>query len=97
MPIYEYDCSQCQERIEAAQKVSDSALKECPKCGGPLKKVISAPAIQFKGAGWYITDYARKGTVEKAEKTSGKQVSKDVPSTKPEAGGETAVDSSSHK
>jgi putative FmdB family regulatory protein len=61
MPIYEYICEQCAEETEAIQRLSDPPLTECPKCGGRLRKKVSAPAFQFKGSGWYVTDYARKG------------------------------------
>ena len=59
MPIYEYDCAACGRRTEAIQNVGEKHLKICPHCGGALKKAFSAPAIQFKGSGFYITDYAR--------------------------------------
>ncbi len=72
MPIYEYECQQCRRRLEAMQRISDPPLAECPECGGPLKKLISAPAFQFKGSGWYVTDYARKsGGGEKASGDAG--------------------------
>ncbi len=71
MPIYEYVCSQCGSHLEAVQKVSDPPLYKCQVCGGVLKKIISAPAIQFKGNGWYITDYARKPGSPKEEKGKG--------------------------
>jgi putative FmdB family regulatory protein len=58
MPIYEYDCQSCKKRTEAIQRVGERPLKICPHCGGKLKKAFSAPAIQFKGSGWYVTDYA---------------------------------------
>lgn len=61
MPIYEYKCGVCAHRFEAIQKFSDPPLDECPKCGGPATKLQSAPAFQFKGTGWYVTDYAKKG------------------------------------
>src|SRR5690349_18985787 len=67
MPIYEYECRKCKAHTEAFQKVSDKPLTKCPKCGGRLEKRISAPAIQFKGSGWYVTDYAGKAT--KGEKS----------------------------
>ena len=60
MPLYEYQCAQC-GRFEIIQKFSDSPLSVCPTCGQEVQKLLSAPAIQFKGTGWYITDYARKG------------------------------------
>jgi len=59
MPIYEYVCEKCGEKTEVIQRVGEAPLRVCPHCGGRLKKAISAPAIQFKGSGWYVTDYAR--------------------------------------
>ena len=61
MPLYEYQCDSCAHRFEVIQKFSDAPIEVCPKCGGPVKKLLSSPAIQFKGTGWYITDYAKKG------------------------------------
>lgn len=58
MPLYEYHCSNCRETVEILQKVSDTPYSHCPKCGGEVKKLMSAPAIQFKGSGFYKTDYA---------------------------------------
>src|SRR5215212_1031899 len=62
MPIYEYECRKCKAHVEAFQKLSDKPLTKCGKCGGKLERQISAPAIQFKGSGWYVTDYAGKTT-----------------------------------
>ncbi len=62
MPIYEYLCSQCNERHEIIQKFSEGSLTHCPKCGGEMKKLFSSPAIQFKGSGFYKTDYASSGS-----------------------------------
>jgi putative FmdB family regulatory protein len=60
MPMYEYQCESCSNRFERIQKFSDPPIDTCPKCGkGPVRKLISSPAIQFKGTGWYITDYAK--------------------------------------
>ena len=71
MPIYEYECTKCHAHVEAFQKVSDKPLTKCRKCGGKLERKISAPAIQFKGSGWYVTDYAGKTTKgEKSESES---------------------------
>jgi putative FmdB family regulatory protein len=62
MPLYEYRCEACQHQFEKIQKFSDDPITVCPSCGqGPVVKLLSSPAIQFKGSGWYITDYARKG------------------------------------
>jgi putative FmdB family regulatory protein len=60
MPLYEYACDTCDHRWEVIQKFSDPPLLQCPKCGGAAHKLQSAPAFQFKGSGWYITDYAKK-------------------------------------
>ena len=73
MPLYEYKCSKCHVKFEVIQKVSDPPLKKCIKCGGAVTKTISAPAIQFKGSGWYITDYAKKTTPEKKQKPPAKE------------------------
>jgi putative FmdB family regulatory protein len=62
MPLYEYQCDACSDRFERIQKFSDPPIDTCPACGGTVRKLLSSPAIQFKGSGWYITDYARKGT-----------------------------------
>ena len=65
MPLYEYQCDACGRRFEVIQKFSDPPVNACTACGqGPVTRLPSAPAIQFKGAGWYITDYARKGATE---------------------------------
>ncbi len=69
MPIYEFRCKKCNALVEVFQKLSDKPPSKCRKCGGRLEKLFSRPAIQFKGEGWYVTDYARKGSAgEKAEK-----------------------------
>jgi putative FmdB family regulatory protein len=73
VPLYEYQCACC-GRFELLQKFSDPPLAACPTCGGEVNKLLSAPAIQFKGTGWYITDYARKsggdGAGKKGEATA---------------------------
>ena len=61
MPLYEYQCKSCHTLTERIQKFSDPPLTVCPHCGGEMEQLLSAPAVQFKGAGWYVTDYARKG------------------------------------
>jgi putative FmdB family regulatory protein len=70
MPIYEYRCTKCGHRFEAIQKVSDRPISKCEKCKGKAERLISSPAIQFKGSGWYITDYARKGAPPPSESSS---------------------------
>jgi putative FmdB family regulatory protein len=70
MPIYEYECRKCKAHTEAFQKVSDKPLTKCRNCGGKLEKKLSAPAIQFKGSGWYVTDYAKTTKSDKSESDS---------------------------
>jgi len=72
MPLYEYQCQSCSHQFEVIQKFSDPLVEVCPVCSGPVVKLLSSPAIQFKGTGWYITDYARKGGSDagKVEKKS---------------------------
>src|SRR2546423_14779329 len=72
MPIYEFECRKCKDHLEVFQKMSDKPPVKCKKCGGRLEKLVSASAIQFKGSGWYVTDYAGNGrkAAEKAESDS---------------------------
>jgi len=78
MPLYEYECKKCHHRFERIQKFSDRHLKKCPDCGGPVEQMISAPAVQFKGTGWYVTDYPKKSSRDSSrngdssEKSDGK-------------------------
>ena len=62
MPLYEYKCKKCGHIFEKIQKFSDKPISKCPECGGKVEQLISPPAVQFKGTGWYVTDYARKGS-----------------------------------
>ncbi len=61
MPLYEYQCESCAKRFERIQKYSDPPIDTCPSCGAHVKKLMSSPAIQFKGSGFYITDYRSEG------------------------------------
>ena len=71
MPIYEYQCKKCHHRFEKIhQKFSDERVKKCPQCGGPVEQLLSAPAVQFKGSGFYQTDYARKDSGKTADSAS---------------------------
>jgi putative FmdB family regulatory protein len=73
MPLYEYECAACGQRFELIRKFSDPEVDACTLCGkGPVRRLFSSPAIQFKGSGWYVTDYARKATSETS--TGGKSV-----------------------
>ena len=90
MPIYEYECGQCRKRIEKIQKISDPLCKKCPHCGGPLRKLVSSPAIQFVGSGFYITDYAKKSgpTSEHKKKSVKKESDKPAASGTEKSGSE---------
>lgn len=77
MPIYEYQCQQCGHRMEAIQKLHDKPFTKCPECKGALKKLISSPAFQFKGTGWYVTDYAAKKGGESRDSEAKGSKSKD--------------------
>jgi putative FmdB family regulatory protein len=77
MPIYEYECRKCKAHIEVFQKVSDKPPSKCRNCGGKLERKISAPAIQFKGSGWYVTDYAKTTKSDKSESESSSEAKPD--------------------
>ena len=77
MPLYEYECKKCHHRFEKIQKFSDRMVKKCPDCGGPVEQMISAPAVQFKGSGWYVTDYPKKSSAQSSADGSGKDSSKE--------------------
>ena len=98
MPIYEYRCKKCQHTFEKIQKFSDAPVKKCPECGGPVEQLLSPPAVQFKGSGWYVTDYARKSEPAKTgasdSKDGGKPAEKSD-SKKTEAKTETSKPKSS--
>ena len=76
MPIYEYQCRKCHHRFERIQKFSDPHVKKCPDCGGPVEQVLSAPAVQFKGSGWYVTDYAKKASSGTTSSSNGESSTK---------------------
>jgi len=80
VPLHEFQCSKCGHRFERIQKFSDSDPKKCPQCGaGKLERLLHAPAVQFKGSGWYATDYPSKGAAEAAKKESGAAESSAAP------------------
>ena len=76
MPLFEYQCTVCGERTEILQRFSDPPYSHCPKCGGDMKKLISSPAIQFKGSGFYKTDYASTSTAKSSETSESKSETK---------------------
>ena len=98
MPLYEYQCEACSHRFERIQKFSDPPIDSCPTCGGAVKKLISSPAIQFKGSGFYITDYAKKPSGDgKGGSTTGTTSSSDssASSSSSTSGSDTSAGSSS--
>lgn len=94
MPRYEYRCQECGNVFEVQQKFADSPLEVHEQCGGRVERLISAPAIQFKGSGWYITDYAR-GSKSPAQSDSSDGKSETKPETKTETKTETKSESKS--
>jgi putative FmdB family regulatory protein len=71
VPLYEYQCDKCRHRFERIRKFSDPPLKKCPQCGGKVEQLLSRSSVQFKGTGWYVTDYARKGGGASSSKDGG--------------------------
>jgi putative FmdB family regulatory protein len=99
VPLYEYQCKKCKHKFEKIQKFSDRPIKKCPECGSPVEKVMHAPAVQFKGTGWYVTDYGGKDKSEKskAEASSDKDGSEKKESPTKEDGGKSKDKDSSSK
>ena len=108
MPLYEYQCQKCGHRFEKIQKFSDKMVKKCPDCGGPVEQMISAPAVQFKGSGWYVTDYPKQSSAsasseggskesKKEEKSKSESSSKESSSKETSSRESSSKDSSSKK
>jgi putative FmdB family regulatory protein len=102
MPLYEYECEACSRRFEAIRKFSESVLDVCTLCGkGPVRRLMSSPAIQFKGTGWYVTDYSSKGKAAAESSDSSKGETKKAESgssetsAKPDSGASATAKSSS--
>jgi putative FmdB family regulatory protein len=98
MPLYEYECKKCHHRFERIQTFAAPHTKKCPECGGPIEQMISAPAVQFKGSGWYVTDYAKKSSGGSASssdtsKSESKSESKNDSSSKSEPKSESKSES----
>ncbi len=91
MPLYEYQCTSCGERTEVLLRLGAAPPTRCPHCGGTLEKLISAPALKFKGTGWYVTDYANRkgkdaaGAAASGETTKAEKPSESKPTGKPAA------------
>lgn len=90
MPIYEYQCQSCGKRTEVLQRFDEAPLAACPQCGGEVKKLVSAPAVQFKGSGWYVTDYAGKksggGSETKSDKSEKSEKKESAPAESKSSG-----------
>jgi putative FmdB family regulatory protein len=104
LPLYEYKCVKCGHRFEKIEGLSASALKKCPRCGAKAERQLSAPAIQFKGSGWYVTDYAgKKADAASSEKSANGDSSKvteksgDLKSTDPAKSPDAAKSSDAGK
>jgi putative FmdB family regulatory protein len=97
MPLYEYLCKKCGHRFEKIQKFSDKPIKKCPECGGAVEQVISAAAVQFKGSGWYVTDYAKKGTSSAGDSSSKKDEKPKTETTSKESSGKETSSKKSEK
>jgi len=95
MPLYDYKCGKCGKVFEVRQSFSDPVLTTHEECGGPLERLISVPALQFKGTGWYITDYARSGGSNPKNGDKSEKKSDSKPETKSETKSEKKSDSSS--
>ena len=102
MPLYEYECNDCGGRFEQIQKFSDPLEETCPTCGGVVHKLLSSPAIQFKGTGWYVTDYANKPSTGQADgeregPTAGKDADSKPPSSSSDSSSKDTKNSSNSK
>jgi putative FmdB family regulatory protein len=99
VPLYEYRCKQCGHQFEKIQSFSAPEEKVCPACGGEVERLISAPAFQFKGAGWYVNDYAAKGNTKSASgskegSSESKPAAESKPATSSESGSKSAASAS---
>ena len=97
MPLYEYQCKKCKHKFEKIQKFSDPPIRKCPECGGPVEKLLHAPAVQFKGTGWYVTDYGGKDKSEKSKTESSSDSEKKESSAKEDGAKSKDKDSGSKK
>src|SRR3984893_7159271 len=98
MPLYEYECDACGHRFEVIQKFSDPPVETCPSCGGKVRKLQSAPAFQFKGSGWDVTDYAKTGINAKTKAgKEGREEDKDAAGKADSAAATSATSASGEK
>jgi putative FmdB family regulatory protein len=97
MPLYEYKCKKCGHQFEKIQKYSDRMVRKCPDCGGVVEQMISAPAVQFKGTGWYVTDYPKKSGGQSSSDGGSKDSKKEDKSKSESSGKESSAKGSSSK
>lgn len=97
LPLYEYQCKKCKTHFEKIRKFSDPPLTKCENCGGKLEQLVSSPAFQFKGSGWYVTDYARKSESTKPAAEASKEKDKSGNGSDSKKSSETAKSSESPK
>ncbi|MGD9252694.1 MAG: zinc ribbon domain-containing protein [Holophagae bacterium] len=90
MPLYEYECFVCHKRFERIRRVADASRVDCPACGGKVRRLLGVPALQFKGSGWYVTDYG-KGNGNRSTALAKKEDAPPSPPEKTEAPGATAT------
>jgi putative FmdB family regulatory protein len=95
MPLYEYECKKCHHRFERIQTFAARHTRKCPECGGPIEQMISAPAVQFKGSGWYVTDYPKKSSGA-ASSPDANSKSESKSESKPESKSESKSESKKH-
>ena len=95
MPLYPYRCTQCGHRFEKIQHFNAEPEKVCPECGGALERLLTAPGLQFKGAGWYVNDYAAKGSSSSGDGAAASEKADKKSETKPETKSETKSESKS--
>jgi|SRR5580692_11204858 putative FmdB family regulatory protein len=95
MPLYEYECKKCHHRFERIQTFAARHTRKCPECGGPIEQMISAPAVQFKGSGWYVTDYPKKSSGA-ASSSDANSKSESKSESKPESKSESKSESKKH-
>lgn len=94
MPLYEYECTVCKHRFELLQKFSDESAKTCVRCGAPVHRLLSSPAIQFKGTGWYVTDYGKSSGAGDGKKPKSDAAAERPAASEPAASKESSSTSS---
>src|ERR1700685_152226 len=97
MPLYEYECKKCHHRFERIQTFAARHTKKCPECGGPIEQMISAPAVQFKGSGFYVTDYPKKSSGSSASSSDSSSKSESKSESKNDSGSKSESKSESKK